>query len=208
MSFRNLITILFLFVFIHSVLTKFPCPLSLSVDITDGIETDSHIIKDNIVYPSDLYFTIDNDTFGCICNITKCIRKCCLPNEVYYRSIDENEEITEKCIEGNSSNTLLDLIVYKETTRIGPGNLNFVYNKHCDEGSYRLQPDLYPDDNFTIQENGSIFFESTQSYYSQDMFCVDNFVNEDGSTSFSVIMCFGSQPLSHIVISVGMYDLT
>lgn len=46
-------------------------------DITDGFKVGTAIIKDDVRYEPKNYY-IENETiFGCVCEVTKCLRKCC-----------------------------------------------------------------------------------------------------------------------------------
>ncbi|KAL3275855.1 hypothetical protein HHI36_020596 [Cryptolaemus montrouzieri] len=46
-------------------------------DITDGRRVGSTIIEDGVKYTSENYFTHNGRILGCVCDATKCLRKCC-----------------------------------------------------------------------------------------------------------------------------------
>lgn len=54
------------------------CNKELSIDISDGEKVDEHFIDNNgIVYDDQNYFESNGKIHGCVCNLKKCIRKCC-----------------------------------------------------------------------------------------------------------------------------------
>ncbi|XP_044763908.1 G-protein coupled receptor Mth2-like isoform X2 [Coccinella septempunctata] len=46
-------------------------------DITDGFESGSVIVKDNVRYESHNFYREGHTIWGCVCEVTKCLRKCC-----------------------------------------------------------------------------------------------------------------------------------
>lgn len=60
------------------------CSVSLSVVLENG---DGDFTYDGVVYPADLRWTDGNLTYGCICRLRRCIRKCCRSNEVIRKDL-------------------------------------------------------------------------------------------------------------------------
>lgn len=174
------------------------CPLSLSVDLSDPeFSNRTHIIKNNIVYTSDDYYYIDDVPFGCICKKTRCIRKCCPPDEIFVNNVCNKTDV--------SYNFTID--VYNKKVKEVASDFHFLYNKDCNLDFYRLLPEIFPDDVFFIQKSGLIYFPTTEDYMKQDMFCVENFLNTVNVTelivTYSAIVCFPEQR-STIIFSIGM----
>lgn len=202
MSFRSLI-VGFCFLIFEPVFSKFACPINLSVNISNGHSNGTHIFTDDgLIYPPNLYFTEAGDTFGCICNITNCIRKCCPQDEVFFG---------HECIQTDLLGINFTVPVHREFEQTRFGNFHFVYNRDCNIDYYRLFPDIYEEDAFLIQENGSLFFPSSGDYINQHMFCVDNFLDiDENATStivFSAVVCFPEDQSPDIVYSFGTYPI-
>lgn len=47
----------------------------------DRLENGS-LMYDKLVYPAGSYRAFENKTYGCICNLRTCLRKCCKRNEI------------------------------------------------------------------------------------------------------------------------------
>lgn len=203
MTFRKLTQVVCLFLTIGSTLTDsdFTCPVSLSLNISSGTSNGSHIFADGLVYPPGLYFKQDNDVFGCVCNITRCIRKCCPPGKIFYRGA---------CLQLNSAEGNFEVLVYAKEELLGLGNFTYLYNHECAGEYYRLAPEEFPDDITYIQADGLMYFPDVPISIEQHMFCVDNFLNDVNSTNssveFSGIVCFPEQPiLNDELYSFGTY---
>lgn len=73
---------IFLYIFIYiTIVNGQPCSEVNSVDITDGKTFDGTIIKDGVTYLPKHVFekNVSGEimTFGCLCDIKNCFRKCC-----------------------------------------------------------------------------------------------------------------------------------
>lgn len=75
----------------------------LSVENGDGgiatasqtLEKNSSLLHDGIVYPAQLRWTDGNVTYGCVCKLRYCIRKCCRGDEVLREDLTK-EPICQK----------------------------------------------------------------------------------------------------------------
>lgn len=73
---------LFLIILTASTINGQPCVNKLSVDLTGGQSfSDKSILKDGTTFPSEYVFNRNVSgeirQFGCLCELRKCLRKCC-----------------------------------------------------------------------------------------------------------------------------------
>lgn len=73
--------------------------------------------------------------------------------------------------------------------------------------SISLSPSRYPEsDAFYVQRDGSLHFPSgTVSMLPLGMYCVDNFVNEEGEDELAAVVCIDGEdldePVEHVYVS-------
>lgn len=167
------------YIFTKSERTK--CAHVLSVDITNGTKlNDGSIMRDEIIFSPDLQFVYDDQIRGCVCNVRKCVRKCC---ESGMAVIDNKC----KAYSGGFPLTIHDKHVPLEEEH----DFYIIHNKKCSTGGfYKLEPLLYDEDVFYLQEDGSMFMPSDDKFLNQDEYCVDVFFDEEMNMSVSALVCF------------------
>ena len=139
-----------------------PCLRQLSVNITDGEkQQDNSIIKDNVVYHTRDYYVEDNATWGCLCNIKRCIRKCCIAD-------DPDSQVC------NRQNSELSISIFDETHPINDlsvQNFSFVHGKICVKDHVLIQSE--PENSLYMQRNGSLYvkFEEGENTYDLGYYC-------------------------------------
>lgn len=128
-------------------------------------EENSNHLHDGI--PDHLRWTDGNVTYGCVCKLRDCIRKCCHSDEVL------REDLTKKpvCQKVTHNDTMPartegrtpDLRLSKEqmaeeVQHVGKLNDYFLLleNSVCPAGTYALNPDEYQEDKVVLQANGSL----------------------------------------------------
>lgn len=130
-----------------------------NIDITDGVRSGTNIIKDGITYTPKDYFLIGNSTRGCICNIKKCVRKCCLDGE----TMDLEKKMCVPSSQTPFSNfSVYSIIVVPE-------------NRICQE----VQTKVIIDEQFTIVE-GVLIWEDI--FFALDDYCL----TFEGNQSFAI----------------------
>lgn len=158
-----------------------PCPVFVSVDITDGIRRNQAIIKDNITYTPENYFSFEGRIRGCICNIKPCIRKCCPRGQIMNNGRCEKDDYEQ------------DFPIHTATDRITLSEEHFYYihNNHCSSNqSYILDPS-YEEDLHYLQANGSLFWPSAEQMFQIHEYCIETF-NDDNMFNYTdtVLICF------------------
>ncbi|XP_011139232.3 probable G-protein coupled receptor Mth-like 3 isoform X2 [Harpegnathos saltator] len=176
------------------------CLASLSVVLKNGSGGDDGFIYDGTVYPADLRWTDGNLTYGCICRLRNCIRKCCHSDEVISRNLSNGQ--CEKMpwdplAAGDSAAKTPALRLIKEQLaeeirHIGELREHFVlmdvegnacpgrkltFNVNEEEG----------DEKITIQANGNLFIHSINKMLPPWDFCFDWSMTLD---KVGILVCF------------------
>ncbi|CAB3368144.1 Hypothetical predicted protein [Cloeon dipterum] len=210
----NVALLFLLAVFLNSAAGKAkddrPCPMEESIHITRFQILPNKTLLDeerNIRFSPDLYFREGNATVrGCVCRVKSCVRKCC--------PLDHHIKEATKCVEGGSDKfhenifkEKLPLVRKKEDVFFLTGHQN------CNNGKYKLEPNVEPDDNFTLLPTGllQLFYVSEMAenkpvHFSQ--YCVEYFGDMN---LISAILCFpeesvenSPQNVQYSIYSVGM----
>ena len=142
----------------------------------DRLENGS-LTYDKLVYPAGSYRAFENKTYGCICNLRTCLRKCCKRNEILGESVRPN------CVRLSNGSLAPDLVLeqrqlateIKGTTTSGLSKLFVVVedNMQCPENMsrYMLEPECFEDDAFILQANGTL---QTMAYtFAAWNYCLD-----------------------------------
>lgn len=148
---------------------------NVTIDITMGVKEGTSIIFDGITYDESNYFVSGNEIKGCICNVKKCIRKCCREGEVL--------NVTSRSCE-SATNSAISVDTYHI--------INVPDNQICDEGESRVKAV-----NFSV-EDGILVWDEDRYYL--DDFCVD-----DVEDSRVALLCVeGEQEVNGLILSIGM----
>lgn len=113
-----------------------PCDDVMSVDLTGG-ETfsDRTIVKDGVTFPPKYVYeknvSGEIKTFGCPCEIKKCIRKCCGLNSVLNLGNKTCVEMPESDIIANGMLNLTYTYSFRRKLDVKSGEYNFVYGRPC-----------------------------------------------------------------------------
>lgn len=166
------------------------CSKSLSIDISDGVlENNTVINKHNIRFRVDNYYEENGLTFGCICEIKTCVRKCCGENEAKLET--GCSPFTNQVIDYKFYNNR-DLIESFDTH-----NIFRFYNAACQNAS---SIKVMLEGIFYLQTNGSVYgidmaSEDPQKYrmYSPEEICLENVLNlennQEDTASQKVFLC-------------------
>lgn len=175
--------VIILFGVVRDALTV-KCSLNAIANITDGLPKKDTIVKDGSIYTKNDYFQIDADIFGCICNVKKCVRKCCAENETFFRgNCTATEHVSEFVID-----------VFQMTTLKGKGNFSYGYTLPCtkNRGFY---PNYNPSEQFFVQEDGQIYLLERNKFIGKDRYCVDLYRDIVNSTGELIAyVCFDEEP--------------
>lgn len=174
-----------------SVLTK-QCPLNVTVDITHGQRNGIQIIYDGLAYTKDDYYETNGTIFGCLCNVEKCIRKCCAMGKSVVKkgcAATENEEF--------------EVYVFKKAESRGKGNFTYARSLSCVD-RHGLYPSRNPNHEFFVQEDGRLYIRKEDRFQENDRFCVDMFYNSTNATGeFGALVCNDVEP-SDALARIGM----
>ncbi|XP_074038800.1 G-protein coupled receptor Mth2 isoform X4 [Leptinotarsa decemlineata] len=140
-----------------------PCPVSLTIDISDG-PVEGGFVKNGVMFHEGDYFKLNDTTLGCVCNILPCIRKCCPENE----SFDGTQ-----CVESEKT---FNITIYDGTTvsgRVKQGDFYLIRGDECSsEKHYRIG--IYPNESAVlVQTNGSLLVQTFEVFYSPEDYCVE-----------------------------------
>ncbi|XP_018327207.1 G-protein coupled receptor Mth isoform X5 [Agrilus planipennis] len=171
-------------IYITAVSAENPCSEEFSVDISDGIVSqDNSIVKDGVTYSAGQYYYYNSTNIrGCVCEVKKCIRKCC----------PIGEYMTNKtCLPTDQP-----LILPGDT----PPNINdyhVLVGSTCPENKVRTRASEDNDD-IALQNDGTLI--AFGNGYSYEDYCVDYI---EDLTRSSALVCIEptAQSTQH---SVGM----
>lgn len=157
-----------------------PCPVFVSVDITDGRKDDGVIVKNNVAYAPSDYFYHEGEIRGCICNIRPCVRKCCPKGHIMNNRSCQEAEYEQS------------FKVHRKTEPISlpEDYFHYVHNNHCvSNQSYILDPSFEEDLHY-LQEDGTLLWPSFDMVLSVEEFCIETFNDEIFNYTDTVLVCF------------------
>ncbi|XP_071050242.1 G-protein coupled receptor Mth2-like isoform X18 [Onthophagus taurus] len=160
-----------------------------TIDISDGLQEEDHIIKDNIKYAPDNYYIENGIIYGCICDVKLCVRKCC----------PLTETLQHKACTTNLNHNFMKDVEAKLINSSTPFDSFHIINGMLDCGE-KSRFKLNYDDNFNVLPNGNLYW--FEEYNHRD-YCLDYFGSPP--TKLSAVICSEedhSVPLFHY--SIGM----
>lgn len=113
------------------------------VDITDGTREGNTIIKNGVIYNPENYFAEGETIQGCICNVKKCVRRCCAMGQTM-------DLTTRKCVQSTQSNFFPEFNVFNI--------INVPENEICDTTEVKIKID----EDFTVGENGVLIWDTLE----------------------------------------------
>ncbi|XP_018327205.1 G-protein coupled receptor Mth isoform X3 [Agrilus planipennis] len=139
-----------------SQLASSTCENKYTVDVSNGVLTyNGTIIKDDVSYP----YSISETANGCICNATKCVRKCCPWGE--YMS-------NKKCI---VSTRLFRLPKYSKV-KLNNSTTHIIVGNVCPKEKTRiLMPSSSEPSDIFVEEDGSL--NVFGDVYTLNDYCID-----------------------------------
>ncbi|CAL7944198.1 unnamed protein product [Xylocopa violacea] len=125
----------------------------------DKLENGS-LEYNKLVYPAGSYYVSGNDTYGCVCNVRACLKKCCKRNEIL------GESDRPKCTRLSNGLPARDLTLktHQLATEIqGISGISdlflLVEDMQCPDNMsvrYMLEPEHYEEDSFILDVNGTL----------------------------------------------------
>ncbi|VEN35604.1 unnamed protein product [Callosobruchus maculatus] len=146
------------------------------VNISDVVRNRGEIVKDGVRYTPEDYFQENGTTWGCICHVKKCVRKCCESHKKVWNGT--------KCVQDFRDN--FQLTFYENVAVVDSASLSdfeVVFGAECAEDYVHILPDT--DSDIYVQTDGSLYVQSFDYTYDYASYCVDVF--EDGE--ISALLC-------------------
>lgn len=138
------------------------------------------------------YYIVNGTSYGCICNLKQCVRKCCGPNEIF-------NDNTRNC-------TIKENFVHNFTFHIGDApisnfksdNLHLIHGWTCPNSSMRIIIFPSEDESMYLQSNGSLLhsFDGTYDTLHVEHYCVEYFETET-DLKYGAFRCF---PLEDMLV--------
>lgn len=126
----------------------------------------------------------DHETLDSCTSAGNCLPICC-PTGLYTRGVD--------CVEkAESPAQELDLPQFYNTTDLEPvynWNYSTFYQGPCKTGSYALNPEVIPEDEFYLLKNGTILLAEGK-LIEHDDYCFASVIGTNGSSYTAVAVCF------------------
>ncbi|KAG7308450.1 hypothetical protein JYU34_005657 [Plutella xylostella] len=190
----------FLLFLLFSSATCQPCGDNVSVDLSD-MDTfrDGSIMKNGVHYPPKFIYSKNVTgvikTFGCICELKPCFRKCCPMGSVMLgrecAAMPEHDNITNHGLAVHYINNLIETVDIRSKSN----PFAMFYGRPC--------PKVYLSDDGRefVQKDGKLHIESPEDVppwilRTPDKYCVDTFVleEEDGviSSRLDALVCFST----------------
>ncbi|XP_066256048.1 G-protein coupled receptor Mth2-like isoform X2 [Euwallacea similis] len=163
-----------------------------TVDLSDGTLDGDNIVKDRVVYTPADYFQEDNAVKGCICQVTKCLRRCCDYNE----TLVGTDTGTAEC---KAADREIDIVKDLETV-IGQNISQFhiiavpVKDVCTEEGTYRT----FVHNEVQIEPSGDLNWDGER--YQFDEYCASSYDDHLG-----VLLCvIPDKSVNQLVYCIGM----
>uniref|UniRef100_A0A6P7GQK9 Uncharacterized protein LOC114341713 n=1 Tax=Diabrotica virgifera virgifera TaxID=50390 RepID=A0A6P7GQK9_DIAVI len=171
------------------------CPKSLSVNITDGYKQGENITKDGIMFSPQNYFVENSSVYGCVCNIKKCVRKCC----------ENDSNLNNSACSSKNGSQDGDFVFYNLTQPYGryvPDQF-VIHGRSCEPKMLQIRLD----GDFYLQTNGSLYgldLSDMYTMYSPLDYCLDYSSDELGLQAF---ICISEKEADDFDISriIGMH---
>lgn len=167
-----------------------PSNCHVTIDISDGTVNGTDIIKDGLTFTENDYYT-DNDqvTWGCICQVKICIRRCCSSDEALQPQINGSVD----CSASESVNTTEDVESVVGVSIAQYHIISVPARNVCVEGEVQL----YVEEDFEVDTSGNLTWENEK--FGFENYCASRYngvsvalvcVVADSSTN-ALIYCFG-----------------
>lgn len=148
------------------------CPKLLSVNITDGEvnRTSRTITKFDLNFREDHYFRENGDIYGCVCDIVRCVRKCCPADKSLFG---------QECVLSTDEPTF-EYYDQMLLTNLSTTDFFLIYGKTCESSEFFA---VGLEDEFFLQTDGSLYGMDLMGVefrmYSPLEYCVDNVLDEE-----------------------------
>lgn len=114
------------------------CDTKDSVDITNGeLLSNGTILSNGILYPpKHVYFNNETlRTYGCVCKVKNCVRKCCSIGSVMYMNATFKScaYLPDEGIMMNRGFNLHYVNRVKKNVKLNDSDFGYVYGKPCDD---------------------------------------------------------------------------
>lgn len=175
---------------------KLLCPLHVTENLNDGEKVGSAIVKDGIVFPRGTFFEYEGNLKGCVCNVTRCLRKCCPNGEA---------AVNNKCAPYEESFKIRTYVEDAFLDERPVDSFRLLHGNFCHVGKYKLNAD-FPSDRFYLQNNGIMYMpESDPTLLLPHEFCIEQFINtKTNKTDVTALVCFGD---GNIIKKTRVYSL-
>ncbi|XP_076764559.1 uncharacterized protein LOC143431587 [Xylocopa sonorina] len=157
-----------------SVCHPFPFRIIFEQNKIDKLENGS-LEYNKLVYPVGSYHVSGNDTYGCVCDVRACLKKCCKRNEIL------GESDRPKCTRLSNGLPARDLALksHELATEIqGISGISelflLVEDMQCPENMsirYMLEPEHYEEDSFVLDVNGTL--HTRKKHFPAWSYCLD-----------------------------------
>lgn len=169
-------------VFLCRVLFVKASKCDIHIDITDGTREGTTIVKNGVRYTPENYFELGETIQGCICNVRKCLRRCCADGQ----AIDLQ---TKRCVATVNEGLFPQFSVFSI--------INVPENKICDDIEYKIKID-----DFTIDGNSQLIWEDMT--ISMDNFCLA--VSPTTNLTYAII-CVVNEEEASITTFIGEFNI-
>lgn len=148
------------------------------------------LVHNKLVYPVNSYRMVGNETYGCVCNVRACLRKCCRRDQILGGSNRPN------CTQLQKGKLAPDLALERrqlanEIQGISGLSDSFVLVEDmlCPENTskYRLEPERYEEDAFVLLENGTL--RTSTDKFAAWTYCLDW---KDSFEKIVVLVCLSA----------------
>ncbi|XP_046965758.1 uncharacterized protein LOC124534112 [Vanessa cardui] len=119
--------IIFMELFYFLYVSGQPCSDGNSLDLTNAESYEGGLIKDGVRFPPNYVYTKNVSgeikTFGCVCELKKCFRKCCPLGQVFLKNpsgkkcVDEYDIIQTNGLNVSYINQFKDTVNLNETDK-------------------------------------------------------------------------------------------
>lgn len=147
------------------------------------------IVYNKLMYPTESYHVFGNKTYGCICNLQSCLRKCCKENEILGEGIRPNctrlssESFIQKSLVLERNQLAVEI---QEISRLSD-QFFLIEDMQCSENLSKLllEPENIEEDAYVLQANGTLQTYNGDKYEAWN-YCLDW---KEPSKKIAVLVC-------------------
>ncbi|XP_049858421.1 G-protein coupled receptor Mth2-like isoform X3 [Schistocerca gregaria] len=172
--------------------TELSVAFNRTTSLADGTVWDE---DSRVAYPPGYAWKESGDVWrGCLCVLRPCLRKCCPAGQAFNASSRRCDREPPEAAAAWRQLTVHDALApdLAFAASAGPPHFATLVGEPCRHGRFRLRPDRYPEDAFSLLSSGELLVNATAERFDASRYCLEFF---DDSAEVGAIGCFLPEPV-------------